>query len=42
MMNKRNNKYKKKVIDVKTGKILKDQEQSLTDHKGYGSAKFKQ
>jgi hypothetical protein len=40
-IDKKNNKYKKKVIDVKTGEILKDQEESLTEHQGYGSAKFK-
>lgn len=39
-IDRRNKKYKKKVIDAKTGKILKDQEQSLIDHRGYGSAKF--
>jgi len=33
--------YSEKVQDAETGATIKEQEQQLTDHQGYGAAKFK-
>lgn len=33
VVDRRNNKYKKKIVDVKTGRIIKDIEENLTDHR---------
>jgi hypothetical protein len=42
VIDKRNNLYKKKVVDAADqNTVIKDQNQSLTDHQGYGSAKFR-
>lgn len=41
VIDKYNNKYKEKVLDPETGEIIHDCEESLSDHYGHGSAKFK-
>jgi hypothetical protein len=33
VIDRQNNKYKEKVVDVKSGKIIRDVEENLTDHK---------
>ncbi len=40
LIDKRNNKYKERVVNASDKKhIIKDQEQALSEHRGYGSAK---
>jgi len=34
-----NNRYTEKVIDLQTGKIIHETDEPLTDHRGHGSAK---
>ncbi|MBI5621560.1 hypothetical protein HY933_01690 [Candidatus Falkowbacteria bacterium] len=42
IIDRRNDKYKEKVVNASNKKeIIKDQEHSLSEHQGYGSAKFK-
>lgn len=42
LIDKRNNRYQKKVVDAANeNNVIKDQNESLTDHQGYGSAKVK-
>lgn len=42
LIDKRNNKYKEKVVNaLNKNDVVKDQEQPLSEHQGYGSAKFK-
>jgi hypothetical protein len=42
LIDKRNNKYKEKVVNaLDKNDVIKDQEQPLSEHQGYGSAKFK-
>jgi hypothetical protein len=42
IIDKRNNKYKEKVVNaLDKNDVIKDQEQPLSKHQGYGSAKFK-
>jgi len=33
VIDRQNNKYKERVVDVKTGRIIRDVEENLTDHK---------
>lgn len=35
VIDRQNNKYTEKVVDVKTGRIIRDVEENLTDHKKY-------
>lgn len=39
VVDRRNNRYRKLVTDPETGEILRDVDEPLTDHRGYGSAK---
>lgn len=42
LIDKRNNRYQKKVVDAADeNNVIKDQNESLTDHQGYGSTKVK-
>lgn len=41
VIDKYNNKYKEKVTDPETGTIIHECEESLSEHFGHGSAKFK-
>ena len=42
LIDKRNDKYKEKVVNaLDENDVIKDQEQPLSEHRGYGSAKFK-
>ena len=39
VVDRRNNRYKKRVVNPRTGKVLRDVDEPLTAHKGYGSPK---
>lgn len=39
IVDRRNNRYRKLVADPETGEVIRDVDERLTDHKGYGSAK---
>lgn len=39
LVDRRNNRYKKKIVDEETGEVLRDDDGLLTDHQGFGSAK---
>jgi len=39
VVDRRNNRYKKRVVNPRTGKLQRDVDEPLTAHKGYGSAK---
>jgi hypothetical protein len=41
VVDRENNRYKKKLINPKTGKVLRDDDGRLTDHQGFGNAKYK-
>lgn len=36
-----NNRYRKKIVDPRTGETVRDTDEPLTEHQGYGSAKEK-
>jgi len=38
-VDRRNNRYRKQVIDKETGAVIRDVDEPLTTHEGYGSAK---
>lgn len=40
-IDRKNNRYQKIITDSETGEIIRDVDESLTDHQGYGSAKRK-
>ncbi len=39
IVDRENNRYKKKLVDSETDEVLRDEECKLTDHQGYGDAK---
>ena len=39
VVDRRNNRYKKKIVDEATGEVLRDDDGLLTDHQGFGDAK---
>lgn len=41
IVDRQNNRYKKKIMDPHTGEILRDDDGKLSDHQGFGDAKYK-
>jgi hypothetical protein len=41
VVDRRLNRYRKRVVDPETGEVLRDVDEPLTDHQRYGSAKPK-
>jgi hypothetical protein len=39
LIDRRNNRYRKKIVDEESGAVLRDDDGKLTDHQGFGSAK---
>jgi hypothetical protein len=39
LIDRRNNRYRKKIVDEESGVVLRDDDGKLTDHQGFGSAK---
>ena len=40
-VDRENNRYRKRVVDPQTGRVLRDVDEPLTDPRGFGSAKKK-
>lgn len=39
VVDRRSNRYRKRIVDPRTGKVLRNTDEPLTQHQGYGSAK---
>lgn len=39
LVDRRSNRYKKRIVDEATGEVLRDDDGPLTEHQGYGSAR---
>lgn len=39
VIDRRDNRYRKKVVDEQTGAVLRDDDKPLTEHQGFGSAR---